>query len=101
MSRANLAIFEVDADGYCKCFVTQDECWVHHLKAEIKQQSMQWKHKTSLALKKAKVVALAGKVIDSVLWNAKGSLMIAYFGKGCTINGEYYANLLKQLQREI
>ena len=34
MSLANLAIFEANPDGFCKRFVIQDECWVHHFKAD-------------------------------------------------------------------
>ena len=34
MSRANLAIFEVNADDFSKRFVAQDECWVHHFEAD-------------------------------------------------------------------
>ena len=33
MSRANLAIFEANPDGFCKHFVTEDKCWVHHFEA--------------------------------------------------------------------
>ena len=50
----SLANFEANQDGFRKRFVTQDEYWVHHFKAETKQQLMQWKHKTSPASKKAK-----------------------------------------------
>ena len=37
MSQVNLAIFEANSDGFCKHFVTQDECWVHHFEAETEQ----------------------------------------------------------------
>ena len=33
MSRANLAIFEANPDGFCKHFVTEDRCWVHHFES--------------------------------------------------------------------
>lgn len=33
--------------------------------------------------------------------NAKGILFIQYFGKGKTINSEYYANLLQQFRQQI
>ena len=36
-----------------------------------------------------------------VFCNAKGILMIDYLWKGCTINDEFYANLLRRWQREI
>lgn len=34
-------------------------------------------------------------------WNAKGIVFIDYLQKGHTINGEYYANLQRQLQKAI
>ena len=41
------------------------------------------------------------KVMAHVFWGAKGMLIIDYFWKGCTINGEYYAILFRQLGTEI
>ena len=61
---------------------------------------MQWKHSTS-APKKAKVVSYAGKVMASAFWDAKGIVFIDYFQKGETINGEYYAKLLRELGQSI
>ena len=63
MSEANLARFEADPDRFVERFLTQDECLVYHFEPETKRQSMQWKQSTSPALKKAKVVSSAGKVI--------------------------------------
>ena len=37
----------------------------------------------------------------SVLWDAKGVVFIDYLQKGCTMNGEYYANLVKELREVI
>ena len=100
MSEANLARFEADPDRFVERFLTQGECWVHHFEPETKRQSMQWKHSTS-APKKAKVVSSAGKVMASVFWNAIGIVFIDYLQKGKTINGEYYAKLLKELRQAI
>ena len=33
----------------------------------------------------------------SVFWDAKGSLLVDYLGKGKTITREYYSDLLTQL----
>ena len=101
MSQANLALFEADPASFLERFITQDECWVHHFEAETKRQSMQWKHPSSPPPKKAKVVSSAGKVMASVFWDAKGIVLIDYLQKGHTINGEYYANLLRQLREAI
>ena len=37
----------------------------------------------------------------SVFWDAKCIVLIDYLQKGKTINGEYYANLLRQLRKAI
>ena len=101
MSEANLAIFEADPGRFVERFLTKDKCWVHHFEPETKRQSMQWKHSTSLAPKKAKVVSSAEKVMASVFWDAKGIVFIDYLQKGKTINGEYYAKLLRELRQVI
>uniref|UniRef100_A0A3Q0RHJ7 Mos1 transposase HTH domain-containing protein n=1 Tax=Amphilophus citrinellus TaxID=61819 RepID=A0A3Q0RHJ7_AMPCI len=90
-SQVNLALFEANPDGFLERFLAQDECWVHHYEPETKRQSMQWKQPSSPTPEKAKVVSSAGKVMISVFWDAKGH----------TINGEYYANLLRQLRKAI
>ena len=53
MSEANFARFEADPDRFVERFLTQDECWVHRFEPETKRQSMQWKHSTFPAPKKA------------------------------------------------
>ena len=36
-----------------------------------------------------------------VFWDAEGILFIDYLGKGKTITGEYYSNLLTRLDKKI
>ena len=43
----------------------------------------------------------ARKVMASIFWDAKGIVFIDYLQKGKTINGEYYAKLLRELQQAI
>ena len=101
MSKENLDLFEADPTDFIERFLTEDECWVHHFEPETKKQSMQWKHPSSPPPKKAKVVSSAGKVMASVFWDSKGVVFVDYLPKGQTINGEYYANLLRQLREAI
>ena len=101
MSEANLARFEAGPKYFVELFLTKDECWVHRFEPETKWQSMQWKHSTFPAPKKAKVVSSAGKVMASVFWDAKGIAFIDYLQKGKAINGEYYAKLLRELRQAI
>ena len=51
--------------------------------------------------KRPKTQISAGKVLPSVFWDAQGILFIDYFGKGRTINSEYYIALLVHLKEEI
>ncbi|UYV65562.1 hypothetical protein LAZ67_3004702 [Cordylochernes scorpioides] len=81
LSSDNLALFEANPEEFVNRFVTMDETWAHHFTPESKQQSMQWRHSGSPPPKKAKTVPSAGK--------------------GQTITGNYYANLVKQLREAI
>lgn len=101
LSRESLARFNNDRTDFVRRFVTMDETWVHHYTPESKKQSKQWVEAGGSAPKKAKSVPSAGKVMASVFWDAKGILLIDYLPKGQTINGEYYANLLDQLDAKI
>ena len=101
MSEQNLARFQRNEQDFLRRFVTTDETWVHYYTPETKQQSKQWKHADSPPPKKAKAVRSAGKVMASVFWDAKGILLIDYLSTGQTITGQYYANLLDQLQEKI
>ena len=47
--------------------------------------------------KKFKVTASSGKVMASVYWDSEGVIMVDFLKKGHTINGEYYANELRNL----
>ena len=47
------------------------------------------------------MVSSAGKGMVSVFGDAKGIVFIYYLQKGKTINGEYYAKLLRELRRAI
>ena len=51
--------------------------------------------------KKFKIQPSAGEVIATVLWDAKGVIMMDVLLKGSTITEVYYANLLDQLRTAI
>ncbi|UYV66917.1 hypothetical protein LAZ67_4003322 [Cordylochernes scorpioides] len=101
LSSDNLALFEANPEKFVNRFVTMDETWAHHFTPESKQQSMQWRHSGSPPPKKAKTVPSAGKVMVSVFWDSEGVLLLDSLNKGQTINGNYYANLVKQLREAI
>lgn len=59
----NLKLFETDVDNVLARFLTMDECWVHHLQLERKQQSKQWKRALSPTPKKTNVTPSDGNVM--------------------------------------
>jgi len=94
VSQELLTEYRANPESFLGHLVIQDETRVHHFDPETKTQSMQWKHKDSLASKKFKVAA-------SVFWDAEGVIMVDYLQKGQTINGEYYAHELRNLREAI
>ncbi|XP_067653277.1 histone-lysine N-methyltransferase SETMAR-like [Haliotis asinina] len=83
------------ADFYFR-LVSCDETWIHHYDPESKQESMEWKHVTSPRNKKFKGSRSMQKVMATVSWDSKDCLP-----KGRTMNGEYYANLVRQVRQSI
>ncbi|XP_067687143.1 histone-lysine N-methyltransferase SETMAR-like [Haliotis asinina] len=81
--------------------VTCDETWLHHYDPESKQESMEWKHVTSPRTKEFKSTRSQKKVMATILGDSKGVIHIDYLPHGTTMNGEYYANLLKQVRQSI
>ena len=75
--------------------------WAHYYEPENKAQSRQWVGPGSPRPKKFKTQPSAGKVIDTVFWDAKGVIMLDVLPKRSTITGVYYANLLDQLRTAI
>ena len=53
------------------------------------------------ALKKAKTIPSAGKVMATVFWDSQGIILINYLEKGRTITGASYSSLLDSLKTEL
>jgi len=87
-----------DPNDFLSRLVTMDETWLYHYDPETKQQSMEWWHSGSPHPKKFRVQKSAVKVLNSILWDQNGILLIAYLPKGQTINADYYSSLLVQLK---
>ena len=87
-------------DGFLLRLLTVDVTWVHYYEAENKE-SRQWVGLGSPRPKKFKTQPSAGKVMATVLWGAKGVVMLDFLPKRSTITGVYYANLLDQLRTAI
>lgn len=98
-SRELLARYYADPELFENSIITEDETWLHHYDPETKSQSAQWKTSEEPAPRKFKTQRSAGKVLASVFWDAKGVLLVDILQAGHTINGPYYADLLRQLRR--
>ncbi|XP_048253299.1 histone-lysine N-methyltransferase SETMAR-like [Haliotis rufescens] len=62
---------------------------------------MEWKHATSPKTKKFKATRSTKKVMMTIFWDSKGVIHTDYLPHGTTLNGEYYAKLLKQVRQSI
>ena len=99
-SEAIFALFRHNADDFLRRYITVDETWIHHYTPETKQQSIQ-AFEGERALKKAKTVKSASKVMATIFSDARGISYTDYLEKGQTITGAYYASLLHRLSEEI
>lgn len=101
ISTENLALYNEGKDFFLSRIVTGDETWLHHWDPESKQESMQWKHKSSPPPKKFPTQPSAGKIMATIFWDQEGILLIDYLEHKKTITGEYYAGVLKTLREAI
>ena len=60
-------MFQRNPDESLRPFITVDETWIHYFSPETKDQLKQWTSPGEPALKKAKTVKSAGKVMASFL----------------------------------
>jgi [histone H3]-lysine36 N-dimethyltransferase SETMAR len=96
-----LTLYNADEKNFLDRIVTGDETWVHHWDPETKHESMQWKHRDSPPPVKFRTQSSAGKMMATIFWDSKGILMIDYLPGKTTMNGPYYAELMKKLRAAI
>jgi len=77
-------------DDFLLHIVTGDKIWFHHLKPEMKWQSMEWHHLHSPSKKKAKTVPSAAKVMGTVFWDAEWLILAEFLEPGQTIIAARY-----------
>ncbi len=87
--------YKKEGDSFLERIITTDESWVHHYEPETKRQSMSWKHSDSPTVKKFKAQPSSKKVLLTIFWDMKGTILCDYLETQRTINSEYYSNLLK------
>ena len=91
---ALLKWFRSKEDDFLSPLVTVAETWVHYYEPENKAQSRQSVGPGSPRPKKFKTQPSAGKVMETVFWDAQGVIMLDFLAKESIITGAYYANLL-------
>ena len=72
-------------DDFLLRLVTVDETWIHYYEPESKAQSRQWVGPGSPRPKKFKIQPSAGKVFATIIWDAKGVIVLHFFSKRSTI----------------
>ena len=78
---------------FFKKVITGDASWVYDYDIETKAESYQWKRPRP---KKARQVRSSVKVLLSVLFNCNGVAHHEFLSQGCTINKEYYLEVIAQ-----
>ncbi|GFR69621.1 histone-lysine N-methyltransferase SETMAR [Elysia marginata] len=78
--------------------LTGDKSWVHLYDPECKAQAMEYRHKTSISLRKFKVVASARKVLFPLFWDMDGVVHMEFLEQGQTLNSERYISTLRALK---
>jgi histone-lysine N-methyltransferase SETMAR len=101
ISRELLGRYDAEPANFLARIVTGDETWLHYWDPETQQEFKQWKHKESPAPKRPRTQTSTGKIMASIFWDAEGVIMIDYMPHGSTITGQYYADLLGRLRKEI
>ena len=90
-SEASLALLHRNPDEFLRRYITVAKTWIYHNIPETKEQPKQWVFVGERNPKKAKKVKLAGKVMATVFWDARGIIYSDYLEKGQTITEAHYA----------
>jgi hypothetical protein len=90
-----LAIFNRNKDEFFRRYITMDVTWLLHNTPEFNRQSAEWTERNEPNPKRG------NSQLASVLWDARGIILIDYLKKGQIINSEYYMALLERLNDEI
>jgi histone-lysine N-methyltransferase SETMAR len=82
-----------EGDAFFFHIVTGDVFCVYHYEPESKRQSMQLKHLLSLANKKFKTQASAGKVMLTVFWDVNGPILVHFQEKSQSVTSARYSDM--------
>ena len=97
----NLALNAMDSESFLGHIVTCDETYAHHFEPETKRQSMQWLSPKSQAPIKTIKKLSSKKFMALVFWDKLGPILVKFFLKGATLNGEAYTKILGHVKTAI
>jgi len=100
-SKATLELIRANRDHFFPRLVTGDETWVHLYDRESRLEAREWHHTGSPPTKRVRPEKSAAKTMATVFWDAQGILLLDFLPIGTTMNGEYYAGLLRELRQKI
>lgn len=96
MAREFLRKFESTWSEFKARFVTGDETWIYYQSTDSAHSAREWRHHGEEPPKVAKLTPTPTKVMVTFFWDSKGVLLVDYLPHGQTMNGEYYAGLIKK-----
>lgn len=99
LSTAILNKWDEDPEAFLDRIVTGDETWLYQYDPEDKTQSKQWLPRGGRGSIKAKPERSRGKVMATVFWDAKGTLLVDFLENRRTINADYYKGVLRKLAK--
>jgi len=96
-------LFEYSCEDvqFLKNIVTGDESWVYGYDPETKQQSSQWKGRTSPRPKKGRKVRSKTEVMLLAFFDSEGIVHHEYAPDGQKINKEFYVEFFRRLRESV
>jgi len=89
---------EAKGDSFLHLIITSDETWYLQYVLQSKWQSMEWQHIYSQLHKKFKMQPSAGKVVCTVFWDRKGTLLLDFLEALQTVNSDPFIVMLTKLK---
>jgi [histone H3]-lysine36 N-dimethyltransferase SETMAR len=95
-----LSRLQDEGEVFLNKIVTGDEVWLYQYDPETKQQSSVWKHPASPPPKKFRAVKSTVKTLAIIFMDVEGIILTHYVPRGVTVNGKYYAGVIRTNLRE-
>ena len=90
-----------DNPDLLKKFITDDDSWVYCYDIEKKAKSSQWKRPEKPRPKKARQVRLNVNILLTIFFDCNGVVHHEFVSQVCTINKEYYLEVMRRLREAI